>query len=394
MKNKNILISGAGIAGLTLAYWLKKHGFNPTIIEQAPKLREGGYVIDFFGAGYDVAEKMGIISDLEKVDIKINGINFVNEKGKRKGGVDTFKVRSMLKNRVFFLLRSKLARVIYENLEKDIPFIYGNSITKIDQQENDVIVTLSNGTVCHFDLVIGADGLHSKVRSLVFGSLSHFESFYGFYASSFTIQNYFGKNDLFLNYTVPGKQVSIYSLEDNKLAALFLFRSNEKLAYGYHDTATQKELLRDFFRDTGWESASLLSKVDTSPDFYFDTVSQIRMDRWYSGRVTLVGDACDCPSLLSGQGSTLAMVGAYILAGELKEAQGDHEVAFSEYQKQFKPLIGVKQDLAKKFASSFIPKSKFALWVRNRFTNLMFIPFVSRWLVKNFMTDPIRLKDY
>jgi 2-polyprenyl-6-methoxyphenol hydroxylase-like FAD-dependent oxidoreductase len=394
MKNKNILISGAGIAGLTLAYWLKKYGFNPTIIEKSSNLREGGYVIDFFGAGYEVAEKMNILSKLEKVDIKIPEIMFVNERNQRIAGLNTFKIRHMLNNRAFSLLRSDLAKVIYSSLDSKVEILLSTSIKTIDNNPENVKVIFNSGEEQVFDLLIGADGLHSNVRALIFGKETNFEKFYGYYTASFTIDNYLEDKNVFLSYTCPEKQVGIYSLKENKLAAFFLIRIPKKIVYDYHSIAQQQELLFSLFKNVKWECPSLLEKMNSSSDFYFDSVSQIQMTEWSKERVSLVGDACDCPSLLSGQGSTLAMVGAYILAGELKESEGDYRKAFHEYQKEFKPFIDKKQRIAQKFASSFVPKNEFGIWVRNIFTKIMFFPILSTLFFKPFMTDNLKLKKY
>lgn len=394
MKNKNILISGAGIAGVSLAFWLKKYGFNPTIIEQAPKLREGGYAIDFFGAGFDVAEKMGILIDLEKVDLKIKEVKFVDENNNKKGALNAFKIRELTNYRFYNVLRSDLSKVMYNHLDKDVEIIFGDSIRKIEQNNNEVIVSFNNAQDRNFDLLVGADGLHSNVRNLIFGNESQFEKFYGFYVAAFTINNYLQNNNSFVTYTVPNKQVNIYSLDGNKLTALFIFSSQQKIPYNHHDINKQKQILLDEYKNIGWECPRLLEELNTASDFYFDTVSQIKMDNWSKGRVTLVGDACDCPSLLSGQGSTLAMVAAYILAGELKESGGDYTIAFQQYENIFKPFINEKQKLAQSFASSFLPKSKFGIWVRNTFSNFIFSPLLAKWFVNKFMKDKIKLKEY
>lgn len=156
----------------------------------------------------------------------------------------------------------------------------------------------------------------------------------------------------------------------------------------------QKAVLRAEFQNIGWKCRELLAKMDVATDFYFDTVSQIKMNEWSKDRVTLVGDACDCPSLLSGQGSTLAMAGAYILAGELKVANGRYQKAFARYEQLFKPFITKKQSTAKTFARSFVPKSEIGIWMRNTFINLMFLPYFSRLFVRRFMYDSLKLKDY
>ena len=394
MDNKNILISGAGIAGTTLAYWLKKFGFNPTIVEHAPQLRAGGYAIDFWGAGFIVAERMDIVPDLEKADIGLTEVSFVDEHNKRKAGMNYPKLKKMMNGRALTMLRSDLAKVIYGHLDKDLEVIFGDSISAIEQRENEVAVTFRSGNTRSFDLVVGADGLHSNVRSLVFGDEAQFEKFYGYYTSSYSIENSTYNGKAFLTYNVPNKQAAIYAFGEGKAATFFIFTSPGKLSYDPHDMEAQKQILRSEFENTGWQCAGLLAKMDTAPDFYFDVVSQIKMDSWSKGRVSLVGDACDCPSLLSGQGSTLAMVGAYILAGELKDAQGDYRTAFEQYQYIFKPFIDNKQQIAQNFAKSLVPKSKFGIWVRNTFVNLMFLPFLSKLFIKQFMDDKLKLKDY
>ena len=394
MYNKNILISGAGIAGLTLAYWLKKFGFNPTVVEIAPKLREGGYAIDFWGAGFDVVERMQIVPDLAKVDLKISEIAFVNENNKRKGAMNYLKLKEMMNGRAFTFLRSDLSKVIYDHLDKDIEIIFGDAISNIEQNEKEVTVSFQSGTVRSFNLVVGADGLHSNVRNLVFGDEAQFEKYYGYYTASFTIEDGVSQGSSFLIYNTPCKQAAVYSVDEGKAATFFIFTSPSKISYNHHDIEKQKEILNSEFEHAGWKCAELLSKIDTSPDFYFDVVSQIQMNTWSKDRVTLVGDACDCPSLLSGQGSTLAIVGAYILAGELKEANGNYKRAFEQYQNIFKPFIDSKQKIAQTFAKSLVPKSKFGIWLRNTFTNLMFLPFVSRLFIRQFLDDKLNLKTY
>ena len=395
MDNKNILISGAGIAGVSLAYWLKQFGFNPTIVEQAPKLRQGGYAIDFWGAGFDVAERMGILPDLEIADLKIPEVTVVDEKGKRKCGINYTNLKKLMNGRAFTLLRSDLSKIIYNHLDKDIDIIFGDSITAIKQSPEKITVTFRSGRIADFDLVVGADGLHSNVRNLVFGDESQFEKFYGYYTSSYTIENNLLDTTAFLMYNVPGKQTAIYSTEQSQTTTtFFIFTSPQKIPYAHNDIERQRQILENEFKNVGWKCPDLLSKMDAAPDFYFDVVSQIHMSHWSSDRVTLVGDACDCPSLLSGQGSTLAMVGAYILAGELKEANGNYKIAFQQYENIFKPFIEDKQKTAQGFAKSFVPQSGFGIWMRNMGIRLMSFEFVSKMFIKPFMDNKLNLKTY
>jgi 2-polyprenyl-6-methoxyphenol hydroxylase-like FAD-dependent oxidoreductase len=394
MNNKTVLISGAGIAGTTLAYWLKKFGFRPTIVEYAPELRAGGYAIDFWGAGFDVAERMGIVSDLNRAELNMQELVFVDENNKQQCALNYVKIKKQMKGRALTLLRSGLAKVIYDHLDKDMEIIFGDSIKDIEQHENEVAVTFQSGISRNFDLIVGADGLHSNVRNLVFGDEGQFEKFYGYYTASYTIENDVSDGEEFLTYNVPCKQAATYSISKNKSATFFIFTSPNKLSYSHRDMEAQKQILRNEFENIGWKCAALISKMDTAPDFYFDVVSQIQMSNWSKGRVTLVGDACDCPSLLSGQGSTLAIVAAYILAGELKEANGNYKTAFAQYQNAFKPFIETKQKIAQNFSKSLVPKSRFGIWTRNMFINLMFLPFVSKLFIKQFMDDKLDLKEY
>lgn len=395
MKNRNILISGAGIAGVTLAFWLKKFGFNPTLIEYAPKLREGGYAIDFWGAGYEVAERMGILPDLERVGIRIPEVSIVNEKGQRQCGINYIKLKKLMAGRAFTLLRSDLSKVIYDHLEKEVEVIFNNSITALEQSPSGVSVKFSREASREFDLVIGADGLHSVVRDLVFGEESRFERFFGYYTSSYTIPQRLVDQNVFLMYNVPGKQAAIYATgKSDTTTTFFVFTSPEKIPFSHHDLKAQQQILIKQFEDVGWRCPELLDAISTAPDFYFDAVSQIHMSHWSKGRITLVGDACSCPSLLSGQGATLSMVGAYILAGELKKADGDHTTAFGEYERVFKPFIEEKQKIAWRFAKSFVPQSRFGILKRNMGIRLMSFDLISRRFVKPLKDDKLHLQRY
>ena len=304
------------------------------------------------------------------------------------------KIKDFLNGRAFTLLRSDLAKMIYQSLDKDVEIIFGDAITNIAQNENEVSVTFQSGTTRNFDLLVGADGLHSKVRSLVFGNETQFEKYFGYYTSSYTIDDFSLGNHTFSMYNVPYKQVAVYSNSGNKTTTFFIFTSPEKLSYPYHDIGKQKQILKTEFENSGWMCPQLLSGIDSTTDFYFDSISQIKMDSWYKGRITLVGDAGYCPSLLSGKGSTLAMVGAYILAGELKQANGDYKAAFKQYEVIFKPFMDKKQKAAQFFAKSFVPKSNFGIWLRNVTFKLMSSSLFSKLFLNQFKDSELQLKEY
>jgi 2-polyprenyl-6-methoxyphenol hydroxylase-like FAD-dependent oxidoreductase len=226
--------------------------------------------------------------------------------------------------------------------------------------------------------VIGAGGLHSPVRALVFGPEERFEKYLGYYAASFSIDDYPHQDTrAYVSYAAPGRQVSRYALRSGRTVFFFAFASDRKLPVGPHDVPAQKRILREMFGTDGWECPEILDALEVACGLYFDAVSQIRMERWSERRVALVGDACFCPSLLAGQGSALAMAGAYFLAGELKQSGGDYGTAFAKYENAFQPFIARKQRAAARFAGAFAPRSRAGLFIRNQVTRLMALPFVA-----------------
>jgi 2-polyprenyl-6-methoxyphenol hydroxylase-like FAD-dependent oxidoreductase len=392
-----ILISGAGIAGPTLAYWLLQYGFQPTIIEAAPKLRTGGYIVDFWGAGFDIAEKMGLLPEITRSGYRLRELRVVNDEGKRVAGFPVAAFFRMTKGRYSSLPRSDLAGFIFRKIEGDAETIFGDSIDRVEQVDAGLNVTFASGARREFDLVIGADGLHSRVRELVFGPENQFEKYLGYKAAAFQAEGYAPRDDLvYALYTQVGQQIGRFSMRDNR--TLFLFTFADPDPGGPSDAAGQKAVLRARFRNSGWECAQILQAMEATDDFYFDRVSQIRMEPesggWARGRVALLGDAAFCVSLLAGQGTALAMVAAYILAGELRRANGNYTEAFARYQNLFGPFVLRKQKAALRFAGAFAPRSKLSLFLRNRIFNLISIPGIADLAIGRDLADKISIPAY
>jgi 2-polyprenyl-6-methoxyphenol hydroxylase-like FAD-dependent oxidoreductase len=399
MQNRNILISGASIAGPALAYWLRRHGLNPTVVERAPALREGGYKIDIRGTAVDVVGRMGLLADIRQASTAMQGATFVNSAGKRLATMDADLFGGRTGDDVE-VMRGDLSRLLYEATRADVEYLFGDSITALTETATGVEVVFERAAPRTFDLVVGADGLHSNVRALTFGDESQFLRDLGYYISIFTIDNFLGLDHAELLYATPGKTVNVYSArQQDEAKALFLFAS-PPLPYDRHDTRRQQQLLADSFASVGWETPRLLAAMRDAPDFYFDSLSQVHLDRWSRGRVALLGDAGYCASPASGQGTSLALVGAYVLAGELAAAAGEHQTAFARHEELLRPFVAQNQQLAPNNIKGMVLQSRAQIWFQTRMVRLMpYLPGKNRLIER--ITTPIReaanaitLQDY
>ncbi len=394
MESQSVLISGIGIAGTTLAYWLGEHGFRPTLVERASHLRTSGNVIDFWGLGYDIAERMGLLSGLKSEGYDVEEVRFVNAEGRREGGFGVDIFRSLTGGRFVSIARSDLAKLIYHKIDGRHETIFGDSIVGIETNGDGVDVVFERAAARRFDLVFGADGLHSAVREVVFGRQNRFEKYLGYTVAAFETKGYRPRDErIYVSHDVPGKQVSRFPLRDDRTLFLFVFADGSDQRTALHDMAGHKAILQKEFDDVGWECPRILAALDASDDVYFDRVSQIQMNVWSRGRVALIGDAAFCPSLLAGQGAALAMISAYVVAGELDKREGRHEAAFRRYEQLLRPFITAKQGTAERFARSFAPKTRFGLFFRNQITKAFALPFVANRVLGGLL-DRIELPNY
>jgi 2-polyprenyl-6-methoxyphenol hydroxylase-like FAD-dependent oxidoreductase len=396
MSTRTALISGIGIAGPTVAYWLSRAGYRATLVERAPALRTGGYLIDFWASGYDVAERMGLLPELRRCGYVAQEVRFVDTEGHRVGGFGARVFQDLMNGRYITLPRSWLAEVLYRKIEDCCETIFAERIVDLRQMGNRACASFERMPAREFDLVVGADGLHSDVRRLAFGDEHQFEKYLGYTVAAFQVEGYKPRDELvYVSYAVPGKQVARFALNNDRTMFLFVFASDKPVDVAAHVTEAQKKrILHAKFEDVGWECPRILRCLDSCDEIYFDRVSQIRMDRWSDGRVVLVGDAAFCPSLLAGQGAALAMTGAYVLAGELSRAPDCANLAFRKYEQLLRPLIAAKQRSAAQFASEFAPRTSFGIWLRHQVTKTFAVPYIAKFALGRTLLDRLTLPAY
>jgi 2-polyprenyl-6-methoxyphenol hydroxylase-like FAD-dependent oxidoreductase len=395
--DRDVLISGASVAGPALAYWLRRHGFQTTVVELAPAPRTGGQAIDLRGAARTVADRMGILDEVRRAHVGTRGMAYVDAANRRLASMpadllgDSGGAIAELE-----IMRGDLVRILHEATRDDVEYVFGDTITDLAQGDDGVKVTFERAQPRRFDLVVGADGLHSGVRRLAFGPESRFVRHLGAYVAVFSLANHLDLDGWELLYNEPGVTAGIYPVRRGTEARALFFFAAPPLAYDRHDLDQQKRLLADAFAGVRWEVPRLLEAMWEAPDFYFDSVSQVHMDRWSSGQVALVGDAAHGPSPMAGVGTSLALVGAYVLAGELAAAGGDHAAAFAGYEAQLRDYVTRGQKLAKGNAAGLLPRSRWQMWMRNQFIRMLpYMPW--KGLVAGGVqkaANAITLRDY
>ncbi|UKZ02874.1 FAD-dependent monooxygenase (plasmid) [Streptomyces viridifaciens] len=344
---KTVLISGAGIAGSALAHWLRQHGFAPTVVEHAPGPRSGGQAVDIRGAALDVVERMGLLDRARAHRTRMRGMSVLDGDGKEiHRSTETTFSSGRLDSDDIELLREDLVRILHERASSKAEFVFGDSVTALDQDEDGIRVAFEHGHPRTFDLVVGADGLHSAVRRLAFGPEEQFARHLGMHLAIFSADNFLALEDWQLWLRDGEAGYGIYPVRDNSELRITFGFAAEPLSAGQRNAEQQKKLVAGRMAALRWETPRLLKAMRNAPDFYFDAMMQIRMDRWSQGRAVLLGDAAYCASPLSGQGTSLALVGAYVLADALGRAGGDHRTAFASYEGRMRSFVELNQALA------------------------------------------------
>lgn len=395
-----VLISGASIAGPVLAYWLARHGVEVTVVERAPTLRKtGGHAVDLFRPAMEISAKMGVLPRIEALATGTDRMTMYREGREQPTEIDLTKLVGVVSDRHVEIMRDDLSEIYYDAGRDDVEYLFGDSIAAI---EPDGEVTFEHSPARTFDVVVGADGLHSNVRRLTFGDEADLTRFIGGYLAVVSAPKALAERGEMVGHVGVGRVAAIYTadhLDDGRV--VFLFRSRQQLEYDHRDTLRQRELLRDAFAGMHHQVDRWLAEVDTTPAFYFDAISQLRMEIWSRRRVTLVGDAGYCPGPAVGGSTSLAVLGAYVLAGELARAEGDHLRAFAAYELQMRGPVHLSRTFARGAARTIIPGSRTGVWALTRGAQLIsrMPASVSRSLARLNargvrMHDSMRLPDY
>jgi 2-polyprenyl-6-methoxyphenol hydroxylase-like FAD-dependent oxidoreductase len=358
-----ILISGASVSGPIVAYWLRRFGFQTTVVERTENLRlgVGGHAVDLFGPAIEVMDWMNLGTAVRDARTRTKTISLVRP-GKRTVEASMDLLTQGVSHDHVEIMRGDLARIVYEASRNDVEYILGDSIASLTDGGDHVEVTFEREAGRSFDLVVGADGLHSLTRRLIFGEEDQFLHFLGGYFAVFSVPNYLGLQEHMLSYAEPGQTVAAYPVwGTDQLRVLLLFRTPTELDYDRHDPAAQVRMIRKLYSGAGWEVPRLLEELENADDFYLDSISQIRMDTWTKGRVTLVGDAAYSPGPAVGGGTSLAVLGAYALAAELATAP-DVAAGLAASEDAIRSAVQASRNIGPTILNMMIPRSRAQIW--------------------------------
>jgi len=348
VDGSRVLISGASVAGPVLAFWLARHGASVTVVEQAPALRMGGQLVDLRGrAAHEVLARAGLREAVRAASEAAEGLSLVGADGHRQATVRSNELGGNGPVAEIEILRGNLSEVFYDATIEDVEYVFGDRIAGLTQDADGVDVAFAGGDRRRFDLVIGADGLHSALRAIVFGPREQFVRHLGMVLAFYTVPNEFGLDRWLIDYQESGRSAGLRPLQDATRAMAMLSFTAADFDVDYRDVEAQKHLLRERMADFGWLTPRILAHLDDTPDFYLDQVAQVVMDSWSSGRVGLLGDAAFSSSPMSGQGTGLALVGAYLLAGELAAADWDPEAGFAGYEERMRSFVEANQEIGR-----------------------------------------------
>jgi len=366
----DVLIAGAGIAGPSLAYWLNRRGHRPVLVERMDRLRTGGHAVDIRGTALDVIDRMGLGDAVRDARTRILTLSAVRSDGRSTYEVALRQLHDGRGGREVEIMRDDLVRILFDAVAGDVEVVFGNAIRSVTQGETSVGVGFDRGPSREFDVVIGADGQHSALRALTFGPERDYARHLGAYLSIYTVDNLLNLRDQTMLYNEPGRAAAVFTVRGNARAKVVLLFRSGRIGIDNADQRAQCDLLGRRFTGMGWETPRLLEALDGAYDYYFDEMAQVRMPRWSSGRVGLLGDAAFGPSPMSGQGTSLALIGAHLLAHQLHSAP-DVATAFDQWENGFRAHVIRNQRLAGDGLAVLLPGSRRGIAMRNQTMRMM-----------------------
>ncbi|GIF16277.1 FAD-dependent monooxygenase [Actinoplanes teichomyceticus] len=384
---RKVLISGAGVAGPALAFWLNRYGYAVTVVEKAGTVRSGGYPLDVRGTALEVVRRMGILPRLRDAHLDLRRLTFLNEDGSEVVSLNPHAVTGGVEGRDLQVRRGDLTDALYAAVRDDVEFLFDDSVDTLDQSGNRVEITFRGGDRRTFDMVVGADGVHSRTRELVLGPEQQSPRYLGYRFAVFTMRNTVGLSRETVMWNSPGRAAALYAAGDDDVHAFLTFAQPEPPPGASADPRAQRDLVATVFADAGWEVPRMLAAMRDARDVYVDGVSQIHLPRWSGGRAALVGDAAYAPAFRTGQGTSLALVGAYMLAGSL--AERGHAAGFAAYERGTREFVTANQQLAGTGGAGLFPTTPEGLQQRNtRLRSLSSMPLAGGRPAHSALTLP------
>ena len=386
-----ILICGAGIAGLALAQRMHSHGWDVCIVEHAPGPRDQGYMLDFIGPGYDAAEAMGVLPRLQRLAYPLEEVAYIDRHGRRRARLDYTRFSRLLEGRLLSIMRPDLETALREEVTNHVDLRFGCGVVAVDNSPTGVSVTLTDGTRVEADLLVGADGIHSTVRRLVFGPEQQFFRYLGFHSAAYIFDDREVRSRLHDRFYLTdsiNRLMGLYGLRDGRVATFCVHRAADPTL-----PADPRATLRQIYASLGWVVPRALDRCPPGSDLYYDQVAQVVVPEWTSHRVTLVGDACQAVSLLAGQGASLAVAGAYVLGEQLATADSI-DAALARYQQVWRPVVEEKQRVGRRGAEWFLPKTTAELWGRRIMLAAGSLPVLDTFVGRELLgKSNLRIRD-